>query len=60
MTRKYTNKLIDMVAEGIVNPYDVVVMAVNYMSEAEVEDMMRCNDLILDEGDYEPGDNDEN
>ena len=53
MTRKYTNKLIDMVDEGIVSAYDVVIAAVNYMSEAEVEDMMRCNDLIIDEGDYE-------
>ena len=44
-TRKQTNKFIEMVEEGLVNPIDAVTMCVKYMSEDDVADMMDCNEL---------------
>ncbi len=46
MTRKYTNMLLDALEEGLLSPQAVVEMAVSYMSESDVEDMMRVNDLL--------------
>ncbi len=45
MSRKETNKLIDMIEEGLLDPKDVVIMCVKYMSEDDVADMMDINEL---------------
>jgi hypothetical protein len=45
-TRHYTNMLLDAVEQGLVTPQSVIEMALSYMSESEVEDMMRDNDLL--------------
>lgn len=49
MTRKYTNQLLEMVDDGIFNPKIVLEACLGYMSERQVEDMMRDNDFILEE-----------
>ena len=46
MSREYTNKLLELVEEGMLNKDDVIMACVKYMSEDDVEDMMRCNDFI--------------
>jgi hypothetical protein len=46
MTREYTNKLLDAIEQGLLTPQAVVEMALTYMSEDEVHDMMRVNDLL--------------
>ena len=46
MTRKYTEMLLDALEQGLLSPQAVVEMAVSYMSEDEVHDMMRVNDLL--------------
>ncbi len=46
MTREYTSKLLDAIEQGLLSPQAVVEMAVSYMSEDEVHDMMRVNDLL--------------
>lgn len=46
MTREYTTKLLDAIDQGLLSPQAVVEMAVSYMSEDEVHDMMRINDLL--------------
>ena len=46
--REYTNKLYDMLNEKIVAPEFVILACLKYMSEDDVEDMMRANDLITD------------
>lgn len=43
--REFTNKLIELCEEGILDPVGVVRMCVKYMSEDDVEDMCNCNDL---------------
>lgn len=50
--RTQTNKLIDMMDEGLISAQAVAEMALAYMSEDDVADMMRAND-ILDEDEYE-------
>ena len=45
-SRKYTCRLMELVDEGIVDPKLALQAALCYMSESEVEDMMRVNDLL--------------
>ena len=53
MTREYTNKLLEMVEEGILDRDNVIMACVKYMSEDEVKDMMECNEFIEDEEENE-------
>ena len=48
--RTQTNRLIDMMDEGLISAQAIAEMALAYMSEDDVADMMRAND-ILDEED---------
>ena len=48
--RDYTVKLMDMMDEGVLSAQAVADMCLAYMSEDEVKDMCRAND-ILDEED---------
>ena len=57
--RYYTNKLLEMIEDGLFDKDDVIMACVKYMSEDDVEDMMKCNDFIEDE-DEECEDEDEN
>jgi hypothetical protein len=50
--REYTSKLIAMMDEGLISAEAVAEMALAYMSEDDVADMMRAND-ILDEDEEE-------
>lgn len=52
-SRKYTNTLLDMVDEGLLDKDTVILACVKYMSEDEVKDMMECNEFILDEDEEE-------
>jgi hypothetical protein len=53
MTREYTNKLLEMVEEGLLDRDSVIMACVKYMSEDEVKDMMECNEFIEDEEETE-------
>lgn len=57
-TRKATNRILEMIDEGLVSPEYVVRAALSYMSEDDVAEMARSNDIIIDEDD-EGEDNDE-
>jgi hypothetical protein len=54
--REYTSKLIAMMDEGLISAEAVAEMALAYMSEDDVKDMCRANDLLLDEEDDEEDD----
>jgi hypothetical protein len=47
-----------MIADGVISAQAVAEMALGYMSEDEVADMMQCNDILededLDEDDGQP------
>lgn len=49
MSREFTNKLYDMIDNGLVTEDFVITCCLKYMSEDEVKDMMECNELIIDE-----------
>jgi len=53
--RTQTNKLLEMMDEGLISAQAIAEMALAYMSEDDVADMMRAND-ILDEEDADPMD----
>lgn len=45
-TRVATNKILEMVDEGLLNPRDVVLMALKWMSEDDVAAMAEANELF--------------
>ena len=49
--REMTSKLIAMMDDGLISAEAVAEMALAYMSEDDVADMMRANDILLDEED---------
>lgn len=49
MTRKYTNMILSMVEDGILDKDTVILACLNYMSESEVQDMAECNEFLLEE-----------
>ena len=49
MSRKYTNKLLEGIEEGVYDKDTVIMACVKYMSEADVEDMMDANEMNFDE-----------
>jgi len=53
--REQTMKLLDMMAEGLISAETVAEMCLAYMSEDDVADMMRSNDIVdYDEDDGQP------
>jgi hypothetical protein len=56
--RAQTNRLIDMMDEGLITAQFVADMCLAYMSEDDVAEMMLANDLVEDEeedeGDGQP------
>lgn len=60
--REYTNRLLELVDNGIVDKYDVIIACLNYMSEDDVRDMCIANEFINDYDDedgYDDEDDDQ-
>lgn len=53
MARKMTNLLLDYVDEGMLDPMLALRMALTWMSEQEVAEMLEANDLLLEEDEDE-------
>lgn len=51
MTREYTTKLLEMMDEGLISAEAVAEMALAYMSEDDVKDMMLANDIVDEDED---------
>lgn len=49
--RKVTTKVLEMAHEGLISWYDLATMALKWMSEDDIADMLRANDVTLDEED---------
>lgn len=45
-TRQATNKLLELVGEGVLDQYQVILACVKYMSEDDVADMCHLNDFF--------------
>ena len=52
-TRKATNKLIEMVDEELLDKRAVIVMALKWMSEDDVKEMCKANEIYFDDEDEE-------
>ena len=59
MTRKFTNKLLEMVEEGLLDKDTVILACVKYMSEDEVADMMHANEFLYEEEEEDEDQQDE-
>lgn len=59
MTREATNKLLEMVEQGLLDKDTVIMACVKYMSEDDVADMMHCNEFDSNEDDDEEDDTDD-
>jgi len=46
MTREYTSLLLEMVEEGLLDKDIVILAFCKYLSESDVEDMMRTNEML--------------
>jgi hypothetical protein len=57
--RKQTTRLLEMMDEGVINADTIAEMCLAYMSEDDVADMMRANDILDDEEDEDDGQPDE-
>jgi hypothetical protein len=49
--RTQTTKLLEMMDEGLISAQSIAEMALAYMSEDDVADMMRANDILDEEED---------
>lgn len=52
-TRKMTMKILDGVEQGILDPVQMLTMALNWLSESEVAEMCQRNDLFEEEEEEE-------
>ena len=57
--RTQTTRLLEMMDEGLISAQSVAEMALAYMSEDDVADMMRANDILDEEEDDDDGQPDE-
>ena len=49
MTREATNRILEMVEEGILDRDQVIMSCLKYMSEDDVADMAHANEFFLEE-----------
>jgi len=59
MTRKYTNQLLDMIDDGLLDRDTVIMACLKYMSEDDVQDMMEANEFIEEQYEDDDGQPDE-
>ena len=58
--RTQTTRLLEMMDEGLISAQAIAEMALAYMSEDDVADMMRANDILEeDEDDGQPSEAEE-
>jgi hypothetical protein len=57
--RTQTTKLLEMMDEGLINADTIAEMCLAYMSEDDVADMMRANDILDEDEDEDDGQPDE-
>lgn len=57
-SRKNTNKLLELIEEGVLDPTQVLTAALNWHSDHEVGEMAEANEFILSEEEVEEDDED--
>ena len=59
MPREYTNKLLEMLENGLLGYKTITLECLNYMSEDDIRDLMHCAGLIDEETDEENDEDDD-
>lgn len=54
--RHYTNQLLEMIDDGLLDRDIVISACLSYMPESEVHDMMQCNEFLPEEEEEEDSD----
>ena len=49
LTRKYTNKLLEMIEEGLLSKDIVINAFCKYLSEDDIKDLMEINEFLEEE-----------
>ena len=57
--RKYTNMLLEMIDDGLIDQDLVITACLKYMSEDDVQDMMEANEFIDEQFEDDDGQPDE-
>ena len=57
--RKVTDKLLELIDEGMLDPRDVALACMKDMSEDEVADMATANEFIADDDEFEEDEEEE-
>lgn len=52
MSREATNKILELVEDGVLNAEYVLTACLKYMSEDDMRDMAHSNEIDLDDEDY--------
>ena len=47
-TREATNKILEMIDECVLDPKDIVMMCLKWMSEDDVKEMCKANEIDLE------------
>jgi hypothetical protein len=58
MTREATNRILELIEEGVLDRDTVIMAALKYMSEDEVADMANANEFFDEDSYYEDEDDD--
>ena len=56
MTRQATDKILEMVEQGILDRDTVIMSCLKYMSEDDVADMVHSNEFFINEEEYDEED----
>jgi len=59
MPRQATNKILEMVDDGILDKDTVIMSCLKYMSEDDVADMAHSNEFFINEEEYDEEEYDE-
>lgn len=46
MPRKYTDHLLELIEQGLLDKDLVITACLKYMSESDVQDMAECNEFV--------------
>ena len=59
MNREATNRILEMIEEGVLDKDTVILACLKYMSEDDVADMAHCNDFFQDDDTMEEDEEEE-
>ena len=54
--RHYTNKLLEMIDDGLLDRETVILAMATYLSDNDVRDMMECNEMLEEEDEEDEDD----